>query len=112
MRANTPSQFPSRPAKRATMLFSMRDHAHHRSLMIQLLKRARRAKLSGATVYEAHAGYGESGRVHRVHLMADDRPVTLVIVDRPETIVTFLDQVADLLHDVLVTVDDIDIVEF
>jgi hypothetical protein len=93
------------------MLLSVQDHARHSSLMMELLKRARHAKLAGATVYEAHEGYGESGRIHRVHMLSDDRPVAVVIVDQSDKVDAFLDEVADLLHNVLVTVDDIDIVE-
>jgi hypothetical protein len=79
--------------------------------MVELLKRAKRAELAGATVYEAEEGYAESGRVHRAHLMSDDRPVAVVIVDRSEKVEAFLDEVADLLDDVVVMVDDIEIVE-
>jgi PII-like signaling protein len=79
--------------------------------MVDLLRRARQAGLAGATVYAAHEGYGESGRVHRVHLVLDDRPVAVVIVDQSEKVDAFLDEAADLLDDVVVVVDDIEIVE-
>jgi PII-like signaling protein len=78
--------------------------------MVEPLRRAKHAKMAGATVYEAHEGYAESGRIHRVHLMLDDRPVAVVIVDQPEKVDAFLDEVADLLDDVVVVVDDIEIV--
>jgi PII-like signaling protein len=110
MRSTTPSTFPSHPAKRATVLLTVRDHTHHRSLMIELLQRARRAKLSGVTVFEAQEGYGESGRIHRTHLLSDDAPVTVVFIDRPDRIDGFLREVEPLLDDVLVIVDDIDVV--
>ena len=111
MRTTISSQFPTHPAQRVTLLLSACDHAHRRPLMSQLLQRARRARLAGATVFEAHQGYGASGRVHRTHLLSDDRPVTVVIIDRPGRIDGFLHEVADLLDDVLVAVDDIDVVE-
>jgi hypothetical protein len=79
--------------------------------MTALLKRARRAKLAGATVFEAHEGYGASGHIHRSHLLSDDSPITVVLVDRPDRIDAFLDNVSDILVDVLVTVEDIDIIE-
>lgn len=111
MRTPTPSGFSGHPAKRVTMLLTVRDRSHRGSLMIELLRRARRAKLSGATAFEAHEGYGVSGRVHRTHLLSDDAPVTVVIIDRPDQIDEFLRQVGPLLGDVLVTIEDIDIVE-
>jgi hypothetical protein len=94
------------------MLFNISDHAHHGSLMTKLLQRARRAKLAGATVFEAQEGYGSSGRVHRNHLLSDDSPVTLVIIDRPDRIEAFLLEVGDLLEDVLTTVSDVEVVDF
>jgi hypothetical protein len=111
MRVTMPSPFPSHPAKRVTMMLNRRDHVGHSSLMIELLQRARRAKLAGATVFEAVEGYGASGHVHRPHFMVADAPVTVVIVDKPESVDSYLNDVADLLNDVLVIVDDIDVVE-
>jgi PII-like signaling protein len=79
--------------------------------MTTLLKRARRAKLAGATVFEGHEGYGASGHIHRSHVLSDDSPISVVFVDLPDRIEAFLNDVSDLLVDVLVTVDDIDVVE-
>jgi uncharacterized protein len=111
MRATAVSRFPSHPAQRVTMMLCRRDHAGHGSLMIELLHRARRAKLIGATVFEALEGYGATGQVHRPHFLVADAPVSLVIIDQPDRIDSFLKDVADLLDNVLVIVDDIDIVE-
>jgi uncharacterized protein len=111
MTATSPSPLPRHSAKRLTMMLSKQDHARHTSLMIALLKRARRAKLSGATVFEAHEGFGASGRVHRSHVLSDDSPITVVFVDLPDRIDAFLEDVSDLLVDVLVIVDDIDVIE-
>ncbi len=93
------------------MLLGRRDHAGHRSLMVELLQRAKRAGLAGATVFQAAAGYGASGRVHRTRLISEDAPIVIVIVDRPERIESFLEEASDLLAGVLVTVADVDVVE-
>lgn len=111
MRTTNPSRIPSHPAKRVSILLSHHDHAHHGSLMIRLLQKARQAKLAGATAFEAHEGFGASGRVHRTHLISDDAPVTLVIIDLPDRIDAFLADVADLLDDVLVVVEDVDVLD-
>jgi len=112
MRPTAPSKFPARPAKRVTVLFNVSDHAHHGSLMTKLLRRARRAKLAGATVFEGHEGYGSSGRIRRPHLLSNDAPVTLVVIDRPDRIEAFLLDVGDLLEDVLTTVSEVEVVDF
>ena len=111
MRATYASKIPSHRATRVSILLSLHDHARHGSLMIRLLQKAHHAKLAGATAFEAYAGYGASGQVHRTHLMSDDAPVTLVIIDLPDRIDAFLEEVAGLLHGVVVTVDDIDVLD-
>ncbi|MGP0028965.1 MAG: DUF190 domain-containing protein [Acidimicrobiales bacterium] len=111
MRTNDVSRFPSHPATRLTLSFNVREHTHHRSLMIQLLQRAQKARLAGATVFEALEGYGASGRLHRSQLLSDDAPAALVIIDRPDRIEAFLLEVADLLPDVFTTLNEVDVVE-
>ncbi len=106
-----PVGLPTHPARRLSLRLGIRDRTRHRSLMIQILRRARRAGLSGATVFEAHEGFGGSGRIHRDHLLAHDAPVTIVIVDDPARLDEFLDGLADIIGDVLVVVEDVEVVE-
>lgn len=103
--------FPTYRAKRVTMILRVRDHDHHGSLLVHLMQRARKAKVAGATAFEAHEGYGHSGRIHRTHSISDDAPVTLVIIDRVERVDAFLVDATDLLKNVLVTVSDVDVIE-
>jgi len=111
MKITTHSRFPGRPAKRLTLFMSVHDRVRHNSLEMELLKRARKAKLAGATVFEGHEGFGVSGHVHREHLLADDRPLAVVFIDQSDKIDTFLDEVSPLLHDVVVTVDEIELLD-
>lgn len=90
---------------------TVRDHIRHGSLMVHLLKCVRRAKLAGATVFEALEGYGASGRIHRNHPLSEDAPLTVVIIDRPERVDSLLRDLAGSLDDVLVVVDEIEVVE-
>jgi uncharacterized protein len=105
------SDFPGRPAKRLTMLMSVHDHVRRKSLEMEILKHARKAKLAGATVFEGTEGFGASGHVHREHLVSDDRPLAVVIVDQPDKIDTFLGQIRYLLDGVLVTIESIEILD-
>ena len=109
MKTMTESHFAGRRAKRLTFLISVHDQVRHNSLEMELLKRARKAELAGATVFEGIEGYGASGHVHREHLLSDDRPLAVVIIDQPDKIDEFLDAVSHLLDGVLVTVDEIEI---
>lgn len=103
--------FVTYPAKRLTMFFGVRDHDHHGSLLVHLMQRAHKARLAGATAFEALEGYGASGQVHKTHAMSDDAPVMIVIIDRAEPIEAFLRDAAELLVNVLVTVVDVQVVE-
>jgi hypothetical protein len=100
----------SEQAIRATILVSMHDRVGRHSLVVELVARARRAKLAGATVFEAREGFGESGRIHRVHALSDNAPVSIVIIDAREPVEAFLLGASDLLEGALVVVDDVTIV--
>jgi len=105
------SRYPSYRAKRLTVYLELRDRAHHQPIMLELLKRARQGKLAGMTVFQGQAGYGNSGRLHHMHLLFQDAPQSVVVIDLPERIDAFLDEIDDLLGDVLVVIDDVDVVE-
>lgn len=99
------------PAKRLTLLISAHDRIGHSSLSTELMKRARHAHLAGATLFEADQGFGMSGEVHREHMLSDDRPMALVVVDRAHKIEAFLDDVAPLLVGVVATLADVEVLE-
>jgi len=111
MRITGASNIPSRPAKRVSILLSVKDRSRHSSLMIRLMQQAREAKLPGATAFQAQQGFGASGSIHRTHALGDDAPVTIVIVGTPERIDSFLAEVTDLVKDVLIIVEEIDVIE-
>jgi PII-like signaling protein len=103
--------FPTRSAKRLTILLRARDHDHHGSLYVHLMQRARKMKLAGATAFEAYEGYGAAGQIHKTHSLSNDVPVSIVIVDRTERIDAFLVDAADLLAHVVMTVSEVEIVD-
>lgn len=79
--------------------------------MVDVMMRARRARIAGLTVLKATRGYGRSGVEHRPHRLIDDGPVAVLIVDEPDRIDTFLAEVATLLEVGLWTVRDVRIVD-
>jgi hypothetical protein len=96
-----------RPMQRLTVMLSSRDHAHHHSLATELLSRARRAKLAGATMMHAVEGQGRSGTLHRQHFFAEDVPVAILIVDDATKIEAFLKDVRPTIGDSLVIIEDV-----
>jgi uncharacterized protein len=105
------SRYSSHRAKRLTVYLKLRDRANHRPIMLELLKRARKAKLAGMTVFQGEAGYGNSGRLLHPHALIQDAPQSVVAIDRPEQIDAFLKQIDDLTGDVLVVIEDVEVVE-
>lgn len=111
MSTMTRSRFKGTPAARLTLLMSVRDHVRRANLEVELVRRARRAKLAGVTVFEGDEGFGASGHLYRGHLLANDRPLAVVIVERPERIEHFLDEVADLLDGVVSIVEEVEVLQ-
>ncbi|MDA8280578.1 MAG: DUF190 domain-containing protein [Actinomycetota bacterium] len=103
--------FRSSRGCRLTVWIEVQDHARHGSLMVELLKRVRVAKMAGVTVFEGISGFGASGAVHRTHLLRDDAPLAVVVVDRPERVDAFVGSIGELLGDALLVLDDVTIVD-
>lgn len=97
----------ARRAQRLTVMLGTQDHAHHQSLAVELLARAKTAHLAGATLLRGVEGQGRSGVVHRHHLVGEDTPLALVLVDDEEKVSAFLEHNQHLLADTVVVVDDV-----
>lgn len=89
------------------MLLSSGDRARHHSLATDLLARARRSGLAGATLLRAREGRGRSGALHHTQLFAENAPLALVVVDDADKISAFLDGLGEARGDALLTVDDV-----
>jgi uncharacterized protein len=96
-----------RPMRRLTVMLNSRDHAHHHSLATEVLSRARRAHLAGATLLHAAEGQGRSGTLHRQHLFAEDVPLAILIIDDTTKVDEFLAEIRTVLDDSLVVLDDV-----
>lgn len=99
--------YPAAAMQRLTVMIGPRDHVHHHSLAIELMARARRARLAGATLLEAVEGQGRSGVLHRQRLFSDATPLSVVIVEAPGTLARFVEENHDLLDEAIVVVDDV-----
>jgi len=99
------------PATRVSFLFAMDERAGRRSVMIHLLREARRSHMAGATVFKARNGFGAAGRSHRDHLVAEDAPAALVIIDVPDRIARFLEAVDPVLEGVTVVLEEVEVMD-
>lgn len=90
------------------------DIWHHKPVYSEIVHRAHRAGLAGATVVRGIEGYGASSRIHtsRLFRVSEDVPVMITITDADDRIRQFLPHLDELLTSGLVVLDDVDIVHY
>jgi PII-like signaling protein len=100
------------PAQRLTVIVGESDTVGHRPLYTEIVHRAHAAGMLGASVFRGVEGFGSSGRVHTTRLLdlAEDLPVSVVIVDTAERIGAFLPQLEEVVAGGLVLVEDVVVV--
>jgi uncharacterized protein len=100
------------PAQRLTIIVGETDTVEHRPVYTEIVHRAHAAGLIGASVFRGIEGFGATGRVHTTRLLdlAEDLPVSVVIVDTAEKIAAFLPDLEAIVGDGLVLVEDVQVV--
>jgi len=100
--------------KRLTIFVGESDRHGHTPLATEIVQRAHRAGLAGATVLRGVEGYGASNHIHttRILSLSDDLPIVVVIVDADERIQAFLPELDELISEGLVILDDVEVVKY
>ncbi len=100
--------------KRLTIFVGESDHHGHTPLATEIVQRAHRTGLAGASVFRGVEGYGASNHIHTTRLLSlsDDLPIAIVIVDTDEKIRAFLPQLDELIAEGLVIIDDVEVVTY
>ena len=100
------------PAARLTILVNENDQWHHRPLYTEIVHRAHRAGLAGASVFHGIEGFGRSETIHtsRILSLTDDLPCSIVIVDVEERVWAFLPDLDELVTEGLVLLDRVEVV--
>jgi uncharacterized protein len=98
-------------ARRLTILLGEDDSWHHKPVYTEIVHRAHRAGLAGASVFRGIEGYGASSHVHtsRILSLSEDLPVAVVVVDEAAKIEAFLPELDDLAIDGLVLLEDVQV---
>jgi hypothetical protein len=103
------------PAARLTIVVDPAVQWHHRPVYAEIIHRARREGLAGATALRGTDGYltGPSAdSSQRSHPHRDNPPIMIVIIDDHARIHAFLYSLDDLIGDALVLIDDVDVIRF
>lgn len=100
--------------KRLTIFVGESDHHGHTPLAMEIVRRAHRAGLAGASVFRGVEGFGASNHIHttRILSLSDDLPIAIVIVDVAERIEAFIPELDELVTEGLVTVEDVEVIKY
>src|SRR5437879_7667519 len=101
-------------AARLTIFIGEDDQFHHGPLYSEIVRRARKAGLAGASVFRGIEGFGASSLIHTTRLLSlsEDLPVAIVIVDTEDRIRAFLPQLDELVTEGLVILDDCQVIRY
>jgi len=102
------------PAMRLTIFVGETDQWHHKPLYTEIVHRAHKLGLAGASVFRGIEGYGASSHIHTSRLLglADELPLAIVIVDDEQRIRDFLPQLDELVTEGLVILDPVQVYRY
>jgi PII-like signaling protein len=102
------------PAVRATIFVDGNDLWHHRPLYSEIVHRAHKHGLAGATVLRGIDGFSATSAIHRERFfgVAEHLPITIVIVDSRQQIAAFLESLDGMLAKGVVVLDEVEVLRY
>ena len=80
-----------------------------RKLFEVIARRAREARLAGATVLRALLGFGHTPHLHVHHMLDDDQSIVIEVVDAEEKLRAFAASLADMGDIGLITLEKVEV---
>jgi PII-like signaling protein len=102
------------PAIRLTIFIGETDQWHHKPLYAEIVHRAHKLGLAGASVLRGIEGFGATSQIHtnRILSLSDDLPLAIVIVDDETRIRGFLPELDELVTEGLVILDPVEVYRY
>jgi hypothetical protein len=82
----------------------------NRPLYEAIVEKCREMKIAGATVFRGLEGYGETGEMHRAHLVRHDQPILISIVDTAENIARLAPVIEQMMDTGVLAESDVQVV--
>ncbi|UUN25171.1 DUF190 domain-containing protein [Streptomyces sp. FIT100] len=101
-------------ALRMTIFVGECDQWHHRPAYVEIVHRAHKAGLAGASVFRGVEGFGTSSLVHTSRLLSlsEDMPVAIVIVDTEDRVRAFLPELDELVGQGMVVLEECEVIRY
>jgi PII-like signaling protein len=86
------------------------DRYGGKPLFEAIIAKCRELKIAGATVFQGLEGYGETGDLHRAHLITHDQPIVIVIVDTQQNLDRLLPSVEEMIDTGLLATSPVEMI--
>lgn len=97
------------PGKLLTITIGESDRWEGKPLYAAIVHRARELGVAGATVTRGIMGYGANSRIHTASVLrlSEDLPIIIQIVDRPDRIAMFVNELDGMIADGIAVTSDV-----
>jgi PII-like signaling protein len=101
---------PGQPAKLLRIHIAESDRYEGKVLYEAIIDKCRELGIAGATVFLGLEGYGETGSMHRAHLIHHDRPVIVTVVDSAANVAALVAAAEKMIDTGLMAVSEVRII--
>jgi PII-like signaling protein len=95
-------------AKLLRLHFGESDQHQGKPLYEAIVDRCKDLKIAGATVFRGLEGYGETAEIHRHHLVRNNQPIVVTIVDTPENLERLIPEVEEMMDTGMIATSDVE----
>jgi PII-like signaling protein len=100
----------STPARLLRVHISELDRLNEKPLYEAIVTKCREMKIAGATVLRGLEGYGGSTEMHKGHVVRNDRPILISIVDTAENIERLIPEIEQMIDTGMMAASDVQMI--